>query len=264
MQYPGRQVKAGESDPALVRALKARLNLALQFEPGSPLRLDEDNPNFGDTTTQAVKLFQARHVDAEGRPLLQDGRVGSITWAILFGDDSVPAAAASQVPLLQRLIATAEKELAAKVREVPANTNRGPRVEQYLRRVGIGPGYSWCCAFVYWCFDEAAKSMPRDNPMVRTAGCLDHWQKAAKAGARRIPKARAIADPSLLAPGHVFIMDHGGGLGHTGIITAVNGGILSTIEGNTDASRTREGGGVYRLTRKVTEINTGFIDYAAL
>lgn len=264
MQYPGRMIKAGEADAVIVRALKARLNEALQLAPGSPLRLDETNPTFGDTTALAVKAFQARHVDAEGRPLLQDGKVGSITWAILFGDDSVAAVAEAHAPLLERLIATAEKELAARVREVPANTNRGPRVEQYLRRVGVAPGNSWCCAFVYWCFDEAAKSMPRKNPMVKTAGCLDHWQKATAAGARRIPKARAVADPSLLAPGHVFIMDHGGGFGHTGIVTAVNGGLLSTIEGNTDASRTREGGGVYRLTRKVGEINTGFIDYSAL
>jgi hypothetical protein len=51
-------------------------------------------------------------------------------------------------------------------------------------------------------------------------------------------------------------------LGHTGLVEKVSGGLLTTIEGNTDASRTREGGGVYRLTRKIGEINKGFIDYS--
>ena len=60
----------------------------------------------------------------------------------------------------------------------------------------------------------------------------------------------------------LFIMDHGGGLGHTGIVEEVAAGLLTTIEGNTDASRTREGGGIYRLSRKINEINKGFIDYS--
>ncbi len=62
----------------------------------------------------------------------------------------------------------------------------------------------------------------------------------------------------------IFVIDHGSGLGHTGLVEKVGGGLLTTIEGNTDASRTREGGGIYRLTRKIVEINKGFIDYAGL
>jgi hypothetical protein len=38
--------------------------------------------------------------------------------------------------------------------------------------------------------------------------------------------------------------------------------MVTTVEGNTDASGTREGGGVYRLRRKLNSINKGFIDYA--
>ena len=44
----------------------------------------------------------------------------------------------------------------------------------------------------------------------------------------------------------------------------VDGGLLHTVEGNTDASKTREGGGVYRLTRKLGDISKGFIDYGGL
>jgi hypothetical protein len=93
---------------------------------------------------------------------------------------------------------------------------------------------------------------------------MRHWNAAPAAGARRIQAHEAVADPSLLRPGMVFIMDHGRGLGHTGFIEAVDGGFVSTIEGNTDASMTREGGGVYRLRRKLAEINKGYIDYGGL
>jgi len=100
--------------------------------------------------------------------------------------------------------------------------------------------------------------------MVKTAGCLDHWNKAPSRGAKRIPAAAAKADPALIKPGMAFIMDHGGGLGHTGLVEKVAGGLLTTLEGNTDASKTREGGGVYRLIRKVGEINKGFIAYSGV
>ena len=259
MHYPGRIIKAGEQDAAIVKALKAQLNDALG---DTSLRLDPDDPNFGPRMKQTVKLFQSRNVDPVGRPLKQDGEVGSITWSVLFGSGAVPSSEKADAPLLARVIQTAAAEEARQVREEPKNSNCGPEVDEYLRRAGVTPGLSWCCAFVYWCFDEAAKGMGQTNPMVRTAGCLDHWRRAPAKGAKRILKHEAIDNPGLVKPGMVFIMDHGGGLGHTGLVEKVSGGLLTTIEGNTDASRTREGGGVYRLTRKIGEINKGFIDYS--
>ncbi len=261
MQYPGRLIAAGERDAGLVRALKARLNQILGFGPRSETRLNERDGTFGPTMTQAVKLFQARHVDEAGRPLLPDGRIGAITWAALFGADTVPIVTTAIDPYLARVVRIAQHEAAQAVREVPANSNCGPRVEEYQRRAGSKKGHPWCCSFVYWCFDEAARALARENPMVKTAGCLDHWQKAPSRGAQRISRARATANPGLLSPGMIFIMDYGGGLGHTGLIASVSGALLDTIEGNTNASLTREGGGVYRLTRKVGDLNLGFLDY---
>lgn len=262
MQYPGRLIKAGEQNANIVKALKAQLNIALRAESDPSVRLDPNDPNFGPKMKQAVKLFQSRNVDPDGRPLKQDGEVGSITWGVLFGSNTVPASEGSTDPLLANVLQTASAEEAQQVREIPKDSNRGPEVDEYLRRAGVSPGLSWCCAFVYWCFDEAAKEMGRSNPMVKTAGCLDHWKRAPAAGAKRLLKQEAIDNPGLVKPGMVFIMDHGGGLGHTGLVEKVSGGMLTTIEGNTDASKTREGGGVYRLSRKIADINKGFIDYA--
>lgn len=260
MRYPGHIVKVGEVDPDIVRAIKRRLNATLGSD--TSLRLDPDNPNFGPRMKQVVKLYQSRNVDASGHPLKPDGQVGSLTWSALFGEGTVPNRDSAQSFFLELVLAVAAGEEAKRVREIPRNSNRGPQVEVYLARTGLGGGFAWCCAFVYWCFDEAAKNAGLANPMVKTAGCIDHWNRAPSRGARRIRKSEAVNDPALVQPGMVFIMDYGGGAGHTGFVETVTGGLVTTVEGNTDASGTREGGGVYRLTRKLVSINKGFINYA--
>ena len=240
MKYPGRLIKEGEQDRAIVRAIQTRLN-----ELGcGPLDAKGD---FGPRTKASLKLFQARNVDAEGRPLRQDGQVGSLTWAALFGPDTVPVASEVASPLLAAVLAKADSQVG--VLEQPKNSNSGPGVDAYLRRAGVSlslPAMQkpWCCAFLYWCFDEAAKAQGRANAMVRTAGCLDHWNRAEAQGARRIAAARAVNDPSLVQPGMIFVMDHGEGRGHTGLVEQVTGGMLHTIQGNTDASLTRVCGAV--------------------
>jgi hypothetical protein len=260
MQYPGRLIKLGEGDARVVKALKTALNQALHLKGAESIRLDVDNPSFGSRMKQAVQLFQAQHVDAEGRPLKANGEVGSPTWAALFGDTRVPSATQSDDAFLSQVLAVAAGEEAKGVREQPKNSNRGPEVDAYLKRAGARSGLPWCCAFVYYCFDEAANGQ-RSNPMFKTAGCLAHWSGAPSVGARRIAARAAVADPALVQPGMVFVMDFGGGLGHTGFVEQVQGGMLQTIEGNTDASKTREGGGVYRHKRKLVDINKGCIDY---
>jgi hypothetical protein len=264
MRYPGHVVKLGEPDARIVRAVKTQLNRMLAVQRIAALKLDLADPNFGPKTKQAVQRFQASHVDTEGHPLKIDGELGSITWASLFGRDSVVSSDAASDSFLTRVLKIAAGEEAKRVRERPRNSNRGPEVEQYLSRAGKGPGLAWCCAFVYWCFDDAAIATARANPMVKTAGCIDHWNRAPSAGATRIPKSQAIADPSCVQPGMIFVMDFGSGAGHTGLVEQVEGGLMSTVEGNTDASKTREGGGVYRLHRKIVEVNKGFIDYGGV
>lgn len=264
MQYPKRVVRAGEQDAAIVRALRLQLNKILALDAEPALHLDPEDPHFDTRMKGVVKLFQTRNVDDEGRPLKQDGEIGSLTWGALFGRDSVPAVARPDCDFLAEVLHIAAAEEAKGVREEPRNSNRGPRVDLYLRSTGTPSPNAWCCAFVYYCFGEAAKAKGRANPMFKTAGCLMHWNNAASRGAHRIPKAAAIDNPALVKPGMVFVVDHGKGLGHTGFVERVSGGLLTTIEGNTDASKTREGGGVYRLTRKVNEVNKGFIDYAGL
>src|SRR5262247_1865696 len=97
MKYPGRVIKVGEADGSIVKAVQTRLN-----ELGcGPLDAQGD---FGPKTKASVKLFQARNVDSEGRPLKQDGEVGSLTWSALFGPDTVPVATGAASTLLDAVL----------------------------------------------------------------------------------------------------------------------------------------------------------------
>ncbi len=192
MQYPGRVIKAGEQDANIVEAVKSQLNATLAIEGDPALRLDVDDPTFDTKMKRAVKLFQARNVDADGRPLKQDGEVGSLTWAALFGHDTVPVSDASSDELLARVLQIAAAEEAKQVREIPKNSNRGPEVDVYLRRAGVEPGLSWCCAFVYWCFDEAAQAGGGRTPWSRRRAA---WIT----GAARLRKARRASPPHRLS-----------------------------------------------------------------
>jgi hypothetical protein len=153
------------------------------------------------------------------------------------------------------------------VMEDPLGSNRGPEVDEYVRAAGGNPAdkLAWCVAFTHFCYLKGAEKIGRANPHVKTLGVLDHWNKArTKAKVRRILHAEAIGDPALVTPGALFIIDTGGGHGHTGLVLEVANGRLETIEGNTNDAGSRNGIGVFRReARKINDINKGFIDYRA-
>jgi hypothetical protein len=258
LPFPGKVVKLGHKDKETVRAVQHRLN-----EVGcGPLEEDGD---FDRDTLSAVKLFQARSTDSSGLPLQVDGEIGPITWAALFGPQSVPIRNGSSSPLLAAVLDFAATQIG--VMEVPPGSNRGPQVDEYVRSVGLSPEgrFAWCVAFIFFCFEHAAKKLGRRNPMIKTAGVLDHWNKAGNASIPRITASRAKDDPSLVKPGQIFVIDVGGGHGHSGMVERVIGGQLVTIEGNTNQSGSPEGIGVFRRSlRKIVSINKGFIDYGSL
>ena len=257
-EFPGRVVKKGDRDKTTVRRIQRQLSRS----GCGPI--DPDGV-FGVETERVVKVFQARFPDTDGQPLVIDGKVGPITWAALFGEESVPSSNVAPSPLLAKAITMAKLQIG--VMEQPPGSNRGPEVDEYIRRVGLSPAgqFAWCAAFLYFCFDEAALAMGRENPVIKTAGVLDHWETAGRRGVPRITAARATQDPGLVQPGHIFIIDTGtpGGGGHTGLVVEVAGGKLATIEGNTNDSGASEGVGVFkRQSRKIVQINKGFIDYS--
>lgn len=254
MQFPGRIIRIGETDAAIVAAIASAL-ASHGYLPTSPPGI------FDKAFKSLVKLFQSQNVDEAGLALVVDGEVGSMTWGSLFG---APAAAGTVGGgLAVAALGTAVTQLG--VMEEPTGSNRGPMVDQYLASTGTAPGNFWCMAFVHWCFREAAAATGVSNPFPKTAGCLDAWNKVRKARPTRvISRAAAMTDPSLVRPGQVFILDHGGGLGHTGFVRQSFGGPLRTIEGNSNPLGSRNGLGVFELNRrKVADPSLkGFLDFS--
>lgn len=114
--------------------------------------------------------------------------------------------------------------------------NSGLMIDQYLRSVGLEPGNSWCATFVHWCFQMAANALGMLNPCPKTGGVLRLWELA--------PDEAKVTAP---VRGAIIIMDHGKGHGHTGIVESVNGGgLIETVEGNTNRGGSREGDSVAR------------------
>jgi hypothetical protein len=249
MNYPKRLIKKGESKKAIVKAVQQRL---LECNCGP---IDDQPGIFGARTEQSVKLFQSLHRDKNDLPLVIDGKIGAFTWEALFGPDTVPV---NDVPAGEYLSKALEvARLQVGVLEEPLGSNRGPMVDKYLASVGLNPGLFWCMAFVYWTFNEAAIQLNRRNPLVKTGGVLRQWNETT---AKKVLKNDAVNNPNVVKPGQIFIIDHGGGKGHTGIVTAVEGGNIRTIEGNSNTTGSRNGIGVVELVRKINSINKGFIE----
>lgn len=132
--------------------------------------------------------------------------------------------------------------------EIPKGSNWGPVVSEYLRSVGINFPASWCMAFVYWCYDKAAHNLGIENPLKKTGGVLAQWNA--------MPNNKINFPPKV---GDIFIMDLGHGLGHTGIVEAVNeDGTLTTIEGNTNDTGSREG---FEVAKKIRRNDKPIIGY---
>ena len=133
------------------------------------------------------------------------------------------------------------------VQEIPRGSNWGEPVKTYLAAVGVKFPASWCMAFVYWCAQRAAEKQGKVNVLLKTGGVLAQWNKVGKQYRHLVP-----------AVGDVFIMDFGGGLGHTGIVTAIYGDKMTTIEGNTNDTGSREGYEVCFRERSIKKCK-GFI-----
>lgn len=151
--------------------------------------------------------------------------------------------------------------------EDPLGSNRGPQVDKYIASAGGDPAghLAWCVAFMFFCVEQAAKKLGRSNPMIQTLGVLDHWNQAGIKGIPRLKTDRATHNPTLVRPGQIFVIDTGGGRGHSGFVERAEGGKLITIEGNTNNDGSRDGIGVFRRSgRMISRINRGFIDYNKL
>jgi hypothetical protein len=133
--------------------------------------------------------------------------------------------------------------------------NDGPRVEEYLRQVGLKRGDPWCAAFVCWVFDRACVA----NPHTGWAASLFPkekviWQR--KAVVQTGGKLRNLHPPPLPRRGDVFGIwfPEKGRIAHAGFVDRWEESWVITVEGNTNEAGSREGDGVWRKRRMVGSV----------
>ena len=148
-------------------------------------------------------------------------------------------------------------------KEEPRGSNTGPMVNQYLASVGLKPGLPWCAAFVYYVFEQLSRRLNVSNPLPKTGGVMQLWEKSSQDVKIKIDAAKA--NPSLIKPGQIFIMGRGNArFGHTGIVISVDPAKreIVTIEGNTNDQKSGEGDRVGVNRRKLDSVPfVGFLDY---
>ena len=155
--------------------------------------------------------------------------------------------------LAQRLVELAKKEVG--VEEI-GNTNCGPRVNEYKAATWLDPlqSWAWCAAFIDWlvmtAMDESGEEYTFKRPRTAGAWDLENWslKQDDSTHTKRDPKAKDIAAGDIV----IFKFSHVG----LAIGSPING-VVDTIEGNSQAGTTsRDGGGVFKHTRKLSLIKT--------
>lgn len=186
----------------------------------------------GANTYAAVRAFQS------SRGLTADGVLRWETLKLLLPDVAwAPTLAARALQIAELMVGVREEQ----------GENAGVMVDVFLKDVGLGAGYSWCMAFVVWCYDQAAGSLGIKSPLAHTGGVLD---QLAKTTCQVVP-ASAYASPQ---PGDIGILDFGNGEGHTFLVSgAASIAMVFSVEGNTNDNGSREGIGVFDRERTIAK-----------
>ena len=155
----------------------------------------------------------------------------------------------------QILVAIAKAEVG--VREIPANSNTGTRICAYQAATWLkGTYFPYCAAFICWVVKQAiiehergtGKKITFKRPQTAAAYGFDEWSLAQDASTTTYVKY-----PLKPKSVGIFSLNHSS---HCGLAISApdSGGFFKTVEGNTDASGSREGGGVYTRLRHVSDV----------
>ena len=137
------------------------------------------------------------------------------------------------------------------VREVPKNSNRGSDVEEFQRATWLdGSGWAWCAAFVCWVvkqIQDRGVDLKFKRPLTAGAWDFERWARE-----QTLP-VKLHKPRTKIKKGDIVVFT----FSHIGIaVEDEANGYVKTVEGNTDSSGTREGGGVYEQKRKTSLVRS--------
>ena len=136
------------------------------------------------------------------------------------------------------------------VKEVPAGSNNVKYNTAYYGSEVHGAAYAWCCAFVWWLFQQAGAAA------LFYGGGKTAWCPAVESYA----KSRGQWVTRDYQPGDCVLFDFSGkGIaGHIGVVESVRADGIICIEGNTSLTSDDNGGAVMRRTRYLRQIRGAF------
>ncbi|AKD58672.1 peptidoglycan-binding domain-containing protein [Spirosoma radiotolerans] len=236
-----------------VRRVQEWLCLNALRYPNAALSTSLDS-EFGPATKRAVQNFQS---------LLKMPQTGVVS-PDLFNKLSTPLATSFQKQptgaIRKAVVALAQTHLKQRSAELRTNDaqNLGPWVRSYCDGLD-GSLFKWCAGFVQSILDQAASNLGRNftDIMPRTLSC-DVLALSGQKNGRLMPSETVRKNPKQIQPGDLFLLrahTHGATQPtdwfHTGLITAVSGDTIETIEGNTDTQGGSNGTGVYARVRNI-------------
>ena len=138
------------------------------------------------------------------------------------------------------------------VKEDPPNSNNVKYNTAFYGHEVSGAAYPWCCAFVWWVFNQFSPCLVK-----KTAGCADlgNWFKQNNAWHNKTPQVGDV----------VFFKFSGNArwTNHVGIVIEVKNGYIKTVEGNTAISNNNNGGEVMVRERSSNIVGYGRPAYAS-
>lgn len=151
---------------------------------------------------------------------------------------------------VQEIIQKASAEVG--VKEYPANSNRCKYNQAFYGKDVSGSQYPWCCAFIWWLLSTSGITVPK------TALCTS------LASYFKTQGQWYTSDPQV---GDIVFFKFGTNnrwTNHVGIVTAVRGNVIETIEGNTSINSDDNGGAVMARERRSNIVGYGRPKYTTV
>lgn len=137
------------------------------------------------------------------------------------------------------------------IKEIPAGSNNVKYNTAYYGRAVSGDSFPWCCAFVWWVFQQVGAALFYGGGKTAYCPALEVYAKN-----------HGQWVTSDYRPGDCVLFDfYGGGKGlacHIGIVESVSSSGIICIEGNTSVTSSDNGGAVMRRTRYLNQILGAF------
>ena len=191
-----------------------------------------------------------------------DGIVGPLTWKAMIKplvDTFEYLNFPSSFKLRDRMRVIAEQHQIHRPYELPPN--RGPWVRSYMDG-NDGKPWAWCMGFAQAILDQAFSTFNQKytDHFVKTY-LVEAARQDAKKNQRLISNQEVRQKQYEPKPGDIFLLVYPGDTNahHAGVVVEYFNQTLTTIEGNTNFAGGREGVGVFKRRRNITEENIDLI-----